>query len=166
MGGYISEFFGYRAEDNSEMALNSIDLKICPFINKQCTKSSNKYNEPSGVCTIRQVSQGSPDVICCPNRLYDENYKLLRLISADNFSTNLNLYPGTVAVEKAKLEDGAIAVFDKNWDHEIGIPTRDRKSSYYIDWILARLDKDGTLKEFLAIEVQSIDTTGSYWKAR
>ena len=33
-------------------------------------------------------------------------------------------------------------------------------------WVLARLDGGGELKEFTAIEVQTIDTTGKYRDAR
>ena len=35
-----------------------------------------------------------------------------------------------------------------------------------MDWVLARLDGDGELVEFTAIEVQTIDTTGNYRGAR
>ena len=35
-----------------------------------------------------------------------------------------------------------------------------------MDWILARLDGTGELIEFTAIEVQTIDTTGTYQNAR
>jgi hypothetical protein len=31
-----------------------------------------------------------------------------------------------------------------------------------VDWILALLDQQGELKEFVAVEIQSIDTTGNY----
>jgi hypothetical protein len=35
-----------------------------------------------------------------------------------------------------------------------------------VDWIIARIDSAGTLTEFVAVEVQSIDTTGSYRNGR
>jgi hypothetical protein len=38
--------------------------------------------------------------------------------------------------------------------------------SYFVDWILARLDKNLNLQEFVAVEVQSIDTTGNYQAER
>ena len=38
--------------------------------------------------------------------------------------------------------------------------------SYFVDWVLARLDENGELAEFTAIEVQTIDTTGNYREAR
>ena len=38
--------------------------------------------------------------------------------------------------------------------------------SYFVDWVLARLDNQGELVELTAIEVQTIDTTGSYGNAQ
>lgn len=120
----------------------------------------------SGVCAIRQKSAGSPSVICCPNRIYAEEYKMLRTIASKAFKTTLNLYAGRVAVAKAKKEGGAIAVFGHGWGGELRLPQRQGTGSYFVDWVMARLDEDGALQEFTAIEVQTIDTTGSYGNAQ
>jgi hypothetical protein len=165
LSGYISEFFGYFAGDKSQASLNASTECICPFLDEICKKHSNRRRVPSGVCAIRQVSKGSPNVICCPNQLYSENYKILNLIAQDNFASNLILYPHSEAVKHAKLESGAIAVFGRKWGNELGIPQRDGKGFYYVDWVLARLNAMGELQEFTAIEIQTIDTTGNYWKA-
>lgn len=166
MAGYISEFFGYRSSDKSEDALYASVRKKCPFLGGFCTKILARNKEISGVCTIRQKTIGSPDVICCPNRLYADNYKLLRDISNRAFLKKLNLYAGRVAVDKAKEEKGAIAVFGKGWGGELRLPQRKGTGSYFVDWVLARLDENGELVEFTAIEVQTIDTTGNYQTAR
>lgn len=166
MAGYISEFFGYRSSDKSADALYASARKRCPFLGGFCSKILARNKEISGVCTIRQKTEGSPDVICCPNRLYADDYKLLRDISNLAFSNELNLYAGRVAVEKAKVEKGAIAVFGKGWGGELRLPQRKGSGSYFVDWVLARLDKKGELVEFTAIEVQTIDTTGNYQTAR
>lgn len=168
MSGYIAEFFGYSAEDNSETALQNISRQVCPFLGSYCTKAlGDRANRTlSGVCAVRQVSPGSPNVICCPNRIYAENYKMLSMISEKAFKARLNLYSGRLAIEKAKEEGGAIAVFGHGWGGELPLPKRQGKGSYYVDWILARLDGDAELVEFTAIEVQTIDTTGSYKNAR
>ncbi len=120
----------------------------------------------SGVCAVRQVTPGSPNVICCPNRIYAENYKMLSTIAKKSFGQERNLYAGRLAVEKAKAEGGAVAVFGHGWGGELPLPKRQGRGSYYVDWILARLDENGELVEFTAIEVQTIDTTGSYQNAR
>lgn len=168
MSGFISEFFGYRAEDCSETALQNVSRQVCPFLGSYCTKAlGDRENRTlSGVCSVRQVSPGSPAVICCPNRMYAENYKMLSTIAQRAFRVNLNLYSGKLAVEKAKKENGAIAVFGHGWGGELPLPKRQGRGSYYVDWILARLDGMGELVEFTAIEVQTIDTTGSYKSAR
>lgn len=168
MSGYISEFFGFRSEDASITALENQSRQVCPFLGSFCTKALGDKNNRtlSGVCSVRQASTGSPDVICCPNRIYAENYKMLSVIAEKAFRANLNLYAGRLAVEKAKAENGAVAVFGHGWGGELPLPKRQGKGSYYVDWILARLDSNGELVEFTAIEVQTIDTTGTYQNAR
>lgn len=168
MSGFISEFFGYRAEDNSALAAQNVSRQVCPFLGSYCTKAlGDRSNRTlSGVCSVRQVSAGSPSVICCPNRMYAENYKMLSTIAEKAFRVRLNLYSGRLAVAKARQENGAIAVFGHGWGGELPLPKRQGRGSYYVDWILARLDGAGELVEFTAIEVQTIDTTGSYKNAR
>ena len=168
MSGYISEFFGYRAEDLSDAALQNISRQVCPFLSSYCTKAlgDKATRTLSGVCSIRQVSPGSPSVICCPNRIYAENYKMLSIIGQQAFGQRYNLYSGRLALARAKEENGAVAVFGHGWGGELPLPKRKGKGSYYVDWILARLDGSAELAEFTAIEVQTIDTTGSYQNAR
>ncbi|MCL2081868.1 MAG: hypothetical protein FWH04_01325 [Oscillospiraceae bacterium] len=166
MAGYITEFFGYRAEDKSETALKAAANRLCPFLGSQCTKILSRDNSIAGVCAIRQKTAGMPSVICCPIRLYVEDYKMLGIISRNAFNQDLKLYAGRVAVEKAKTENGAVAVFGQGWGGELRLPQREGTGSYFVDWVLARLDGDGNLVEFTAIEVQTIDTTGNYRTAR
>ena len=166
MAGYISEFFGYRAEDKSEAAIVAAAKKKCPFINGACVKMLSRAQVPSGVCSIRQKSERSPNVICCPIRIYADNYAMLYAIAFKAFKKRYNFYSGRVAVKKAQKEGGAIAVFGKGWGGELRLPQRKGVGSYFVDWVLALLDDDGKLVEFTAIEVQTIDTTGNYQTAR
>ena len=87
MSGFISEFFGYRAEDKSTKALKAAASKNCPFLGSFCTKILARSKEIAGVCTIRQKTEGSPDVICCPIRLYAEEYDL-SFASSDCYAEN------------------------------------------------------------------------------
>ena len=166
MAGYISEFFGYRAEDTSAIALQTAAKSLCPFLNSPCTKTLSRDGTRSGACAIRQKTEGSPNVICCPNRIYADNYKMLVSISRQAFGKQLNLYSGRIAIEKARTENGAIAVFGHGWGGELRLPQRKGTGSYFVDWVLAKLDGNGNLEEFTAIEVQTIDTTGNYREAR
>lgn len=90
--------------------------------------------------------------------LYDIAYKA--------FHCKLHLYAGRAAISKAKSEKGAIAVFGHGWGGQLRLPKRAGTGSYFVDWVLARLDEKGELVEFTAIEVQTIDTTGNYQLAR
>lgn len=166
MAGYIAEFFGYAASDKSQPALLTAARKNCPFLGSFCVKTLARDRVISGVCAIRHKTEGSPNVICCPIRLYADDYKMLRLIAVKAFHMELNLYAGRAAVERAKQEGGAIAVFGKGWGGELRLPQRKGMGSYFVDWVLARLDGNGELAELTAIEVQTIDTTGSYGKAQ
>lgn len=166
MAGYIAEFFGYQAGDTSDEAIALAERQVCPFLGCQCTKVLSRNHIISGVCAVRQKTTGSPAVICCPNRIYAEDYKMLHSIAKKAFDCDLGLYSGRAAVEKAKSENGAIAVFGHGWGGELRLPQRAGTGSYFVDWVLARLDRDGELAEFTAIEVQTIDTTGNYRNAR
>lgn len=166
MAGYIEEFFGYRSEDNSAEALCAAAKRICPFLGSQCTKILSRDRDIAGVCAVCAKSKDAPTVICCPNRLYAEDYKMLHTIAQTAFKQVLNLYAGRTAIEKAKIENGAVAVFGHGWGGELRLPRREGTGSYFVDWVLAKLDGSGLLEEFTAIEVQTIDTTGNYRLAR
>jgi hypothetical protein len=165
MAGTISEFFGYRAEDKSAAARKAAADKKCPFLGSACTKVLSRTRAISGACAIRLKSPGSPSVICCPNRIYAEDYKMLRTVSRMAFREDLRLYAGRTAVAKAKSGGGAVAVFGHGWGGELRLPKRNGTGSYFVDWVLARLDGKGMLVDFTAIEVQTIDTTNSYDKS-
>jgi hypothetical protein len=98
--------------------------------------------------------------------MYADDYKMLRTISKMAFKHELPLYSGRTAVERAKEEGGAVAVFGHGWGGELRLPQRSGVGSYFVDWVLARLDGKGQLVDFTAIEVQTIDTTGKYSDAQ
>lgn len=155
MAGYIAEFFGYRAEDKSEVSLEAAVKRKCPFLESQCAKVLSRDREIAGVCAIRQKTDNSATVICCPNRIYADNYKMLHTVSYRAFGETLNLYAGRVAVSKAKEENGAIAVFGHGWGGELRLPQRKGTGSYFVDWVLAKLDEgniDGSIKSLDIIE--------------
>lgn len=166
MSGYIAEYFGYRADDTSQGARAQAATRHCPFLNEVCPKRLSRERIPSGVCAVRQVLAGSSPVICCPNRLYADDYRMLRCICQDAFHVEKELYGGKVAVERAKEEDGAIAVFGKQWGGELRLPQREGVGSYFVDWVLVLLDGQGHIREFTAVEVQTVDTTGNYHASR
>lgn len=166
MAGYIEEFFGRRVQGNCRYAREDALKEYCPFIKARCRKILPRQGIRSGVCAVRQKTPNSPCVICCPTRLYADDYSLLRQIAVDAFHQDLKLYPSQEAVDRAKCEGGAIAVFGHGWGRELRLPQRNTMGSYYVDWVLALLGTNGELLEITAVEVQTIDTTGSYAAAR
>jgi hypothetical protein len=111
----------------------------------------------------------SGPVICCPVRLYANHYQILKDVATQAFGGDIDLLTaGDVSGYRAKNPGkSAIAVFGKRWGKELRLPSRAKKAggkvgAYFVDWILAHIDPAGKLLGFVAIEVQSIDTTGNY----
>ena len=158
----ITEFFG--REPLLPSAAADVAAKRCPFVGGACTKPNH------GACSIVQTSYPNDPVIACPNRLYAENYKILTDIADRIFGFSSVLVRAAdvrIMAISGKLTGKEVAVFGKYWGQELPLQrpkgANDAETgSYYMDWILARLNPDGTLAEFTAVEVQTIDTTGSY----
>ncbi len=178
MASKIAELFGYSPTDQSEVARNSRANCLCPFADdgsNACTKEigdrSNRIK--SGVCSISD-STGQP-VVICPIRMYANNYQLLNNVAALAFkSSAIELINGSqVAAHRVKRGKSTVAVFGKGWGGELRLPGSGlsdengrRIASVFVDWILARLDKNKNLVEFAALEVQTMDTIGSYREER
>lgn len=165
MASNIVEFFGYAPADQSLAAKQARASRSCPFVNQPCSKTLSN-GEKSGACTLKL--QRTPPVIICPDRLYAQDYKILHDVANLAFGTNIELLPGNQANLVARAGGGTtkIAVFGKRWGGELSLPTRGISGSYYVDWVLAKLDSQGRVESFVAVEVQSIDTTGNYQTER
>lgn len=164
MGSRIIEFFGYAPDDQSHEATTARAEKTCPFLKATCQKTLSD-GSVSGACTLKPV-KGGP-VITCPYRLYAEDYTALADVAEAAFGKGCELHPGPTAA-RASCEAGKhrIAVFGKRWGKELRLPNRGTSGGYFVDWVLAKLDAEGKLIEFVAVEVQSIDTTGNYQQER
>ncbi len=110
----------------------------CPFINSQCIKRSQKLAGSYPVCTIFHGKQkdAPPKVMCvCPKRLYQID--LLRDVLN-------NCWPGVPPVNPR------IAYEVKMGD--VG----------NVDFVVADVASDGkTIRDFVSVEVQAVDITGS-----
>lgn len=156
----ITEFFG--REPLALSASEDVVAKRCPFVNGKCIKPNH------GACSLK-MAKGDP-IIACPNRLYAENYKILTEVSDRVFGFTSQLIKASdvrALVKTGRLIGNEVAVFGRYWGQELPLQrpqgkNAEKSGSYFIDWILARLDKDGNLAEFTAVEVQTIDTTGNY----
>lgn len=162
--GVIAEFFGFWAEDNSTTALETAESNTCPHLGKPCVKRLSD-GLISGACSIKPAR--SAPVICCPIRLYADDYKILRDVAREAFDDCPELVEGpTALIEARRLGRPVVAVFGKNWGGELRLPKRNGRGSYFVDWILAIVDPELGVKEFVAVEVQTIDTTGNYRPSR
>ncbi len=160
MAGTIWEFFGYRTDDSSIEAKAAAAKKECPIIGEACEKSFSD-GVTSGVCALKPMT--SEPVICCPIRMYADEYRILKDVSIKAFGEGLKLVPGREALGFATTEgESCIAAFGKRWGGELRLPQKSGRGGYFVDWVLAKLDAAGELEEFVAVEVQTIDTTGSY----
>lgn len=161
MGLRIIELFGHTPADQSPAAVQLRHTEGCPFSGTRCTKPLRDV--VSGVCTVQQV-KGGP-VICCPVRLYADNYRIMGDIAVRAFGEGVQLIKPEDA-KHAKHDGKKVVMFGKHSGGELQLPRINGRGGYFVDWILARIGTDGQLAEFVAVEVQSIDTTGSYREER
>ena len=171
MASNILEFFGYSPADKSAAARKARKDLECPFLGKKCTKTL-RNGTVSGACTLKPKQNGP--VICCPIRLYAGNYQILNDVAKQVFGGSIPLVVGSKVSQYRAKNAGkdCIAVFGKRWGKELRLPNRSKmkggkkSGAYFVDWILAHVNAAGKLASFVAIEVQSIDTTGNYQAER
>lgn len=156
----IVEFFGYEPLQPQGRLLAA--KRECPFTNGNCIKPNH------GACSVKLVSTGP--IICCPNRLYADGYRALSEVGHEVFGVDTELITASEArlrKERGTLTGNQAVMFGKRWGGELPLPRPPRADggkagSYYVDWIVAKIDANGELLEFTALEVQTIDTTGNY----
>ncbi len=170
MASNILEFFGYSPRDPSPAAHKARQTLECPFLGQTCTKTL-RGGAISGMCTLKP-KKGGP-VICCPIRLYAGDYQILKDVAKQAFGGGIDLVIGSeiAGFKAANPGKHCVAVFGKRWGKELRLPSRvhqtgGSRGAYFVDWILAHIDPAGKLLSFVAIEVQSIDTTGNYQAER
>jgi hypothetical protein len=162
LGLKIIEFFGYPPDEQSAGAAWSRKRFWCPFLDRRCDKRLK--SAPSGACTVRQTKSDRA-IICCPTRLYDGGYRVLKEIAREAFGEGVRLVSPQDA-RRAPQDGRNVVAFGKGWGGELRLPRAAGRGGYFVDWVLALLDEGGALREFVAVEVQSIDTTGNYQQER
>lgn len=55
-----------------------------------------------------------------------------------------------------------VVAFGHGSGRELRLPDMKGTRSFFVDWILTKVSPTGTLEEFVAVEIQTIDTTGSH----
>jgi hypothetical protein len=151
----VTELFGYPPDDDGFGA--SVVAGRCPFVGGTCRKRFSD-GMASGLCSAK-ATKGVAPVICCPQRLYANDYEVLRRVCREAFGPSVPLHTGAKAMS-AIPDQGAAIPFGQRLGKELRVGARG--TNYSFDWIIAHIDQRGELIELVAVEIQTIDTTGSY----
>jgi hypothetical protein len=172
-GADISELFGYTPDDRSPKALKAKKSCACPFVGGTCSKTNHDQSVIYGVCSVSYgVKSSDRDIIICPKRLYVNNYACLRDVAEQVWGVSAvrgfvigGSYESLRA--QAAKHDTSIVAFGQGSGSEVGFTSG---GSLSVDWVLQRYQKapSGKLvaKDFICVEIQSIDTTGNYRNTR
>ena len=150
----LVEIFGYSPLDTTPIARKFWQLSACPFIGKACTKFDHSNTICYGTCSVTNAGQ---NVVICPNRLYANNYEAIRKVSQEVFGDiAFMLFDEYIKLAiSGKKQFECVVALGQNSGKEVKL------SKMSMDWVLVRIE-NGVLREYVGIEVQSIDITGNY----
>lgn len=134
----VVELFGVARDKENINWQATITGQQCPFLNRRCYKV--RKSEPGvsiGTCTVLYGRPSEP-VIICPTRLIER-----RQIFTDCFHLLTTHEPGN----------------ELHIVPEVSVPGGS------VDYFLVSV-KEGRVKDFVGIELQTLDTTGSVWPER
>lgn len=132
----ISEFFGLNCENKSLDFRSAMDSQLCPYTQRICTKM-RKSNPDIKIGTC-SVRYQDQDVIICPFRLLEHNQIFIDCLHLLTMHEPGNeLY----LVPEVQIPGG------------------------HVDYFLVSA-KDRKVKDFIGIELQTMDTTGTVWPER
>jgi len=134
----VLELFGHSAHDSSVKWKSIVKGQQCPFLGKTCYKV--RKSDPStsiGSCTVLYGRPPEP-VIICPTRLIER-----KQIFTDCIHLLTTHEPGN----------------EFHIVSEVSIPGGS------VDYFLVSA-KGGKVKDFVGIELQTLDTTGTVWPER
>lgn len=165
-GRDIAELFGYGPDDLSDDAVRRFRERSCPFSGRTCSKTDSSGDIVYGVCSVTEgaTTGTDTDVVVCPERLYDDSYRLLREIAEVVWREEHQFIVGGSLEnlrQRALAAPDSVVAFGQRSGGEVGTPG----GKLSMDWVLQRYAaRDGTLvpSGFVGVEVQSIDITGNY----
>ncbi|MBK8949701.1 MAG: hypothetical protein IPM68_12840 [Flavobacteriales bacterium] len=136
MSDKIFEIYGVPTKASKDELYAAIKREHCPFLNRRCLK--NRKSSPEKTIGTCTVSHDSAPIIICPHRLIQNNQ-----IFIDCIHLLTTHQPG----------------------NEIHIVPEITVPGGSIDYVLASV-KNGKVEDFVGIELQTLDSTGSIWPAR
>lgn len=134
----VVELFGHSAEENREDWGRVVLEQQCAFLGRKCYKV--RKSDPAtaiGSCTVLYGKQAAP-VIICPTRLIER-----RQIFTDCFHLLTTHEPGN----------------ELHIVSEVAVPGGS------VDYFLVSA-RQGKVRDFVGIELQTLDTTGTVWPER
>jgi hypothetical protein len=137
----IGEVLGRRAEKGADPEASGF---ICPFIQTRCPKRSQNLsnNEPYPVCTLwKNGPANNPEedlIFVCPKRFYAVDF-LTEVIE--------HCWPGDKPKNPQIAREVKMAGFGN------------------VDFVIADVKNDNEIDQFLSVELQAIDITGSAFPA-
>lgn len=158
-GKDIAEIFGHAPDDNTPEARALWTLGACPFVEGPCSKTNHDKSIVYGVCSVKNLN--GDEVITCPNRLYAEDYAVIRQVSRDAFG-DVPFRSYSKYVQNRGEQGPLVVALGHKSGREVGLG-----KSLSIDWVLALIDR-GNLVDYAGLEIQSMDITGNYranWEA-
>ena len=135
----VRELFTFSVERDNVNWKGLIRKQLCRYSCKRCFKvRKSKANVSIGTCTVRYGAENK-DVIICPHRLLERKQifaDCLHLLTSHQPGNELHLIP------------------------EVAIPGGS------VDYFLVSTDANRKVKDFVGIELQTMDTTGTVWPER
>lgn len=137
----VGEILGRRATKGADPAARDFE---CPFIKSRCPKRSTQLpTEPYPICTLWRRSEQEPDpakdlIFVCPKRFYAVDF-LTEVID--------HCWPGAKPANPHVAPEVKMAGFGN------------------VDFVIADVKDNGDIGQFLSVELQAIDITGSAFKA-
>lgn len=137
MNGVV-ELFGHASGKKGENWKKIVTDQQCPYLGKKCYKVRKSDADTAiGTCTVLHGTPGEP-VVICPTRLIDR-----RQVFIDCLHLLTAHQPGN----------------ELHIVSEVSIPGGS------VDFFLVSASK-GKVKDFVGIELQTLDTTGTVWPER
>ncbi len=135
----VLEFFGESTQNISKATIeDKLGNQICPFTSNRCFKVRKSEPEISiGTCTVKYGKE-EKDIIICPHRLLQKKQVFVDCVHL-----------------LTKHEPGN----EFHLVSEVGVPGGS------VDYILVSA-RNGKVKDFVGVEFQTLDTTGTVWPER
>ena len=134
----IAEFFNFSTKNDTVNWMEILTSQHCGYLGKRCIKIRKSSPEISiGTCSVK-YGKDNQDIIICPHRLIEK-----RKIFVDCFHLLTLHEPGN----------------ELHIIPEVNIPGGS------VDYFLASV-ADKKVKDFVGIELQTLDTTGTVWPER